>query len=56
MFDNLGLHTEYLTPLSVALLIAGGVLGYGSRFLVKKICKNPSDKLVVILKIGRAHV
>jgi hypothetical protein len=51
LFDNIGLHTELLSPLSVALLVLGAILGYGGKFLLKLFNKKPSDKAVLIVKL-----
>lgn len=50
MFNNLRLHTELLTPLSVTLLILGAVLGYGGEFILNLLYEKPSDKAVLIIK------
>lgn len=51
MFNNLGLHTELLTPVSVLLLVVGAVLGYGSKTLISIVVKNPSEKVILITKL-----
>lgn len=50
MFNNLGLHTELLTPLSVVLLIVGGILGYGGKYIINLFYKKPSENAVLIVK------
>lgn len=48
---NLGFHVEIFTLLSVILLVAGAVLGYGGNFIVRKIVKKPSEKAVLAVKL-----
>lgn len=50
MFDNIRLHTEIFTPLSAALLIIGGILGYGGKPLLRLIYKKPTETAVLIVK------
>lgn len=57
MFDNLGIHLEIFTPLSILLLVIGAVLGYGSNYISKKFLKNPTEKASLIVKlVGLAFV
>lgn len=51
MFGNLGFHTDIFTPISIVLLIIGAVLGYGGKYIVGKVAKNPSDKAAVAVKL-----
>lgn len=50
MFNNLGLHLELISPLSAVLLIVGGVLGYGSKYILKLLKMDTSEMTVVSLK------
>lgn len=43
MFQNIGLHTEIFTPLSAGLLIGGGVLGFGAKFIVRNFFRSKSE-------------
>jgi hypothetical protein len=57
MFNNIGLNTKIFTPVTLVLLVLGAVLGYGGKFILTKIYKNPSDKAVLTVKlIGLALV
>jgi hypothetical protein len=51
MFNNLRLHTELFTPLSVALMVVGAILVYGAKFILRTIYKkDPSVKQLLIVK------
>lgn len=50
LFKNIGFHTELLTPLSIILMVIGGILGYGGKFIAGLIFRKPSDKLVLFIK------
>lgn len=51
MFKNIGFHTELLTPLSVALMVVGGILGYGGKSIAHLIYEKPSDKFILFIKV-----
>lgn len=51
LFKNIGFHTELLTPLSVILLVIGGILGYGSKPIAGLIYKKPSGKSILAVKL-----
>lgn len=51
MFNNLGLHTEIFTPLSIVLMVIGAILVYGAKLILHKIYKKePTMKALIILK------
>lgn len=51
MFKNIGFHTELLTPLSIILMVIGGILGYGGKFIAGLIYEKPSDKFILFIKV-----
>lgn len=51
MFRNIGFHTEVFTPLSLVLLVAGGILGYGARFILKILFKKTSGSAILAVKV-----
>jgi hypothetical protein len=51
MFNNIGFHTEIFTPLSIILLVVGGVLGYGGKFVLAILNIKPTEKAVIIIKL-----
>lgn len=53
MFNNIGFHTEVLTPVSIILLVIGGIIGYGGRSIAGLIYKKPSGKSILLIKVIR---
>lgn len=50
MLDNIRLHTEWISPISIIFLIFGGILGYGGNLLLRLVFTNPSDKVILTVK------